>query len=194
MPRVVPEYKEVAKNRIIQAATRVFSKKGYQGSSMDDIAKEVGVTKASLYLYFESKKDLLKIISTLANQTLREILHKSFKDHNYMEAFEEIYKMKKDMLKRFLHTSFEMIALSSNDENIRKIIRDERKKDIETLQVYLQSQMNKGTIRNDVDAYVLADLVLALYWEMAIQLIAGFDKAKVHETWNKSLTAILRKQ
>lgn len=194
MPRVVPEYKEAAKNKIIQAAARVFSKKGYHDSSMDDIAKEVGVTKATLYLYFASKKDLLKIISTSANQTLMEILHKSFKHHDYMKALEEIYAMKTDMLTRLLHTSFEMIALSTDDENIRKIIRGEREKDIEALRAQLQNQMNKGTIRNDVDAYILAHLVLALYWEMATQLFAGFDKAKVHETWNKSLRVILGKQ
>jgi AcrR family transcriptional regulator len=194
MPRVIPEYKEAAKNRIIQAAIRVFSKKGYQDTSMDEIAKEVGVTKATLYLYFESKKDLLKKISMLASQTLRENLHRSFKNRDYIDAFEEIFKMKRDLLTRFLHTNFEMMALSSDDESIRKIINDERKKDIETLQAHLQNQMNKGKIRNDVDAYVLANLVLALYWEMTTQLVAGFDQAKVHETWNKSLTVILGKQ
>ncbi len=193
MPRVIPEYKEAAKDRIINAAIRVFSKKGYQDTSMDEIAKEVGVTKATLYLYFESKKDLLKIISKLASQTLRENLHKSFKNHDYMEAFEEIFKMKKDMLTRILHTSFEMIALSSNDESIRKIISDERKKDLEELEAHIKNQMNKGIIRNDVDAYVLANLVLALYWEMTTQLVAGFDQTKVHETWDKSLAVILGK-
>jgi AcrR family transcriptional regulator len=194
MPRVIPDYKEAAKNRIIQAAIRVFSKKGYQDTSMDEIAKEVGVTKATLYLYFESKKDLLKKISTLASQTLRENLQRSFKNQDFMEAFEEIYKMKRDMLKRFLHTSFEMMALSSNDESIRKIISDERKKDIEAVQVHLQNQMDKGIIRKDVDAYVLANLILALYWEMTTQLVAGFDQAKVHETWDKALAVILGKQ
>ena len=194
MPRVIPEYKEAAKNRIIQAAIRVFSKKGYQDTSMDEIAKEVGVTKATLYLYFESKKDLLKKISTLASQTLRENLNRSFKNHDYMEAFEETFKMKRDLLTRFLHTSFEMMALSSNDESIRKIISDERKKDMQALQAHLQNQMDKGKIRNDVDAYVLANLVLALYWEMTTQLVAGFDQVKVHETWDKSLAVILEKQ
>jgi AcrR family transcriptional regulator len=191
MPRVVPEYKEVAKNKIIQAATIAFSKKGYYDSSMDDIAKEVGVTKATLYLYFKSKKDLLKAISLSENQTLREILEKSFDSHHYMDSLRGIIRMKMDVLKEFLRTGFEMIGLSSHDEDVRKIIRDERKKDIEALQTHIQNQMNKGAIRNDVEANVLAHLILALYWEMATQLLAGFDKSNVYETWSKSLAVIL---
>jgi hypothetical protein len=42
-----------------------------------------------------------------------------------------------------------------------------------------------------VDAYVLANIVLALYLEMVTQLYAGFDEEKVHETWSKSMTAII---
>jgi hypothetical protein len=101
--------------------------------------------------------------------------------------------MKPDTLKGLIHTDFEMIALSPHDENVRKIIRDEREKDRKALQVHLQEQMDKGVIRNDVDAYILAHLVLALYWEMSTQLFAGFDKSKIHETWNKSLAVILGK-
>jgi AcrR family transcriptional regulator len=193
MPKVVPEYKEVAKNKIIQAATSAFSKKGYYDSSMDDIAKEVGVTKATLYLYFKSKKDLLKAISLLENQALREMLQKSFDSHHYMDSLRGIIRMKMDLLKGFLRTGFEMIGLSSHDEDIRKIIRDERRKDIEALQEHIQDQMNKGTIRNDVEPSVLAHLILALYWEMATQLLAGFEKSKVYETWSKSLAIILEK-
>jgi AcrR family transcriptional regulator len=194
MPRVVPEYKEVARNKIIQAATSTFSKKGYYDSSMDDIAKEVGVTKATLYLYFKSKKELLKAISLSENQTLREMLQESFETHHYLDSLRGIFRMKMDLLKGFLRTGFEMIGLSSHDEDIRKTIRDERRKDLDALQTHLQDQMNKGTIRNDVEASVLAHLILALYWEMATQLLAGFEKSKVYETWSKSLSLILEKQ
>jgi AcrR family transcriptional regulator len=193
MPRVFPGYKEAAKSRIVQAATKVFSEKGYNDSSMDDIAKEVGVTKATLYSYFKSKKDLLKIISISANQALRDVLHTSFKSGDYKEALEEIYNMKSDMLKIFLHADFEMIALSPFDGDIRKIIRDEREKNVKELQIYLQNQIEKGAIRTDADSYILANSIFALYCEMVTQLLAGFDKTKVHETWDKSIDIIMGK-
>ena len=57
MPKVVPEYKEEARKKIITAGHEVMSRKGYQATTMDDIARGVGVSKATLYLYFDSKDD-----------------------------------------------------------------------------------------------------------------------------------------
>jgi TetR/AcrR family transcriptional regulator, cholesterol catabolism regulator len=44
---------------VIEAAVRVFHKKGYASSSIQDVADEVGVLKGSLYHYIDSKEDLL---------------------------------------------------------------------------------------------------------------------------------------
>ena len=191
MPKVVPEYKEVARTRIIQAATKIFSEKGYQETSMDDIAKEIGVTKATLYSYFDSKKDIFNIIAISANQKLRETLRTSLDNRDYIGALEGIVNWKIDLLKEFIHTSIDIVKLSPHDEDVTKILRDEREKDLVALQEFIQNQMDNRAIRSDVDAYILANIVLALYWEMVTQVYAGFDKEKVHETWSKSMTAII---
>lgn len=44
--------------RIIEAAARVFARKGYSGTLMADIAVEAGVGKGTVYQYFSSKEDL----------------------------------------------------------------------------------------------------------------------------------------
>ena len=191
MPKVVPEYKEVARTRIIQAATKIFSEKGYQDTSMDDIAKEMGVTKATLYSYFDSKKDIFNIIAISANKKLRDTLQTSLDNHDYVGALGGIVNWKVDLLKEFIHTSIDIVKLSPHDEEIIKILRDEREKDLKSLQDFLQSQIDNKAIRDNVDTYVLANIVLALYWEMITQLYAGFDEEKVHETWSKSMTAII---
>jgi AcrR family transcriptional regulator len=51
----------------VEAARVVFAKKGYHDATMDDVAKEVGVSKGALYSYFKSKEDLLKEITTLSH-------------------------------------------------------------------------------------------------------------------------------
>lgn len=45
-------------NRILAAALKVFSQSGYSGASMDAVAAEAGLTKPTLYQYFESKEQL----------------------------------------------------------------------------------------------------------------------------------------
>lgn len=47
------------KDTIINTALRLFSQEGYMTTSMQRIAEECGISKASLYKYFESKEDLL---------------------------------------------------------------------------------------------------------------------------------------
>ena len=44
---------------MLEAAVRVFHKKGYASASIQDVAEEVGVLKGSLYHYIDSKEDLL---------------------------------------------------------------------------------------------------------------------------------------
>ncbi len=86
MPKVVPEYKELAKKRIIDAAYSIFYKKGYHNSTMDDIASEVGVSKASLYSYFKSKEELLQ---TTTNKYLTTSFNQYFYSKIHLEPLEE---------------------------------------------------------------------------------------------------------
>ena len=44
---------------ILQAAARVFHRKGFHGTRIQDVADEVGMGKASLYHYISTKEDLL---------------------------------------------------------------------------------------------------------------------------------------
>ncbi|WP_051908192.1 TetR/AcrR family transcriptional regulator [Sphingobium herbicidovorans] len=43
-------------------AARVFEQRGYQGTTLNDIAREVGCSKVTIYNYFKSREDLLKAI------------------------------------------------------------------------------------------------------------------------------------
>ncbi len=45
--------------RILSAATALFIRHGYRRASLDEVAREAGVAKGTLYLYFASKADLL---------------------------------------------------------------------------------------------------------------------------------------
>jgi AcrR family transcriptional regulator len=59
---------------IVDAATRVFSERGYHGSSMADVAAAVGIRKPSLYHHVRSKEDLLfaihdRLIDELSDET-----------------------------------------------------------------------------------------------------------------------------
>jgi TetR/AcrR family transcriptional regulator len=49
----------LTREKILQESARVFNRRGYHGTTLDDIARALGVTKAALYYYVKSKEELL---------------------------------------------------------------------------------------------------------------------------------------
>jgi AcrR family transcriptional regulator len=61
---------EFRRGEILDAATRVFGAKGFDGTRVDDIAAEAGLAKATVYAYFNSKDE---IYEAAVEQALAEI-------------------------------------------------------------------------------------------------------------------------
>ena len=51
--------KSDTRQRILDVALDLFTEQGYDGTSLREIAEQLGVTKAALYYHFESKEDIL---------------------------------------------------------------------------------------------------------------------------------------
>lgn len=54
--------KQARPAEILDAALSVFAEKGYAGTRMDEIARRAGVTKGTIYLYFENKDAVFKTL------------------------------------------------------------------------------------------------------------------------------------
>jgi len=54
---------EKTKHEIIEAATKLFSEKGWQDVKIEDIVNEVGVTRGAFYHYFKSRQELVVAVS-----------------------------------------------------------------------------------------------------------------------------------
>ena len=83
------------KDKIINAAIKLFYQFGYNGTSIDALIKEAGVSKSNLYYYFHSKEELgLKTVEILADRQLKflsEFLNNP-PDLNPVERFILCYK------------------------------------------------------------------------------------------------------
>ncbi len=55
-----PDVSETRKNQILDAALRVFARRGFHKARMDDIAQEAGLSKGALYWYFRSKDAIIE--------------------------------------------------------------------------------------------------------------------------------------
>ncbi|MFE6707412.1 TetR/AcrR family transcriptional regulator [Bacillus thuringiensis] len=56
--RIVKEYEERRKE-ILETAERLFLKKGYTKTTVNDILKEIGIAKGTFYHYFKSKEEVM---------------------------------------------------------------------------------------------------------------------------------------
>jgi len=63
-PRGLRKGKKLRKEEIVAEATRLFAERGYEGTSMGDLAERVGLRKASLFHHFESKDVLYATVLT----------------------------------------------------------------------------------------------------------------------------------
>jgi AcrR family transcriptional regulator len=71
----VEESPESAKRRqILEGARKVFLAQGFDGASMGEIAKVAGVSKGTLYVYFDSKESLFEALTTEEKRGLAEVL------------------------------------------------------------------------------------------------------------------------
>ena len=55
--------KDDKREAIIQAASKQFSQYGYRKTAMDDISKRMGISRASLYSYFDNKDEIFRNVS-----------------------------------------------------------------------------------------------------------------------------------
>lgn len=76
-------------NNIIDSAYKVFSDTGFKNSKMEDIAQEAGITKVTLYTYFQSKENLYMALTYRALVLLIELYEQSIlesRDKNGLES------------------------------------------------------------------------------------------------------------
>ena len=64
------------RRQILNGAREVFLARGFDGASMGEIAKVAGVSKGTLYVYFDSKESLFEALTIEEKQGLAEVLFK----------------------------------------------------------------------------------------------------------------------
>lgn len=91
MARRKKEPQNVHRKAISMAAEQLFMKKGIDNTSMNDIAKEAGYSKATLYVYFKNKEELVSVLVLESMQKLHEYISQALMQSNdTRECYKEI--------------------------------------------------------------------------------------------------------
>lgn len=186
MPKVVPEYKELARKKIIKAAYTLFEEKGYHSTSMDDIAKEVGVSKASLYSYFKSKEAILIVT---VDQALTEPFLNIFKNQSSVDTLKDYYHTLA-VFEGLLHLNFVLTSLANDSADIKFKLIETYEIKLKLLTKFVSNQQKIGSIRSDIEPVEIAQFLMAVYSDIAQQFIMGVEEKKISKQFEGTLTLI----
>jgi AcrR family transcriptional regulator len=183
MPKVVPEYKEEAKKKIIAAGLEVMAKKGYCLTTMDDIAAHLGVSKGALYLYFKNKEELVAaIVKTVHTQT-RERAMTTFPDSAPLDAWYAFFDRSILIDPRYRALFFEISAMAVRNETIRNSYSEDMELGIEGATRGIACQQKHGLIRPDADPRTLAIAIISIFTGMRSLAVAGVSPEELRLRW-----------
>ena len=69
------------KEKILETALTLFAENGYNGTSMEQIAQDVGIKAPSLYKHFKGKEDILNTLIDTAKNRYEENFGSDKKEH-----------------------------------------------------------------------------------------------------------------
>ena len=158
MGRRKKEPRSVHRENIVSAASALFMERGIAATSMDDIAKAAGYSKATLYVYFENKEEIVGILVLNSMKKLYDYISSALIQHKttkarydficrglvqYQEEFPFYFKMVLDKI-NIDFESQDYLPEEKETYQIGEAINEKIKN-------FLLSGMEKGDLRNDLD-------------------------------------------
>ncbi len=168
-----PEFKgldkSIRKQKIIDTAASLFHRKGYASTTLDDVAGELGISKAALYHYVGSKDELLSIIYTQAFENV-------FKDTNEISGMdlppdEKLRLIIRNHINNIIIKDLSMFSVFFSEESQLpekdfKKIRGEKKKYTRIVAEIIAEGISQGMFKNsdsNLQAYAILGMCNWIY-------------------------------
>lgn len=190
------------RDKIIIAAVKMFSRKGFSGTSTSEIAKEAGCAEGTIFRYFPRKIDLLKHVaqefikqfaSGIATKTLHEILERS-DDMSAEELMEEVMR---DRLK-LVEENYEILKIVFYEINfhveVRELFLSEFRTNFLGVGVELAKVLGEKLGEENLDEYLILRTmmgqIMGILFQM--QLFNTFENGEAVEPTNEMLKSSSR--
>ena len=192
MPKVVPEYKEEAKRRIIQHAKKLFSERGYSKTRMIDIAESMGVSKGAIYQYFSSKQDLLiSVLQAHASTRGREVEKFLASGNIAVIATGEFFDRMLALRMGTLTLSLDLLRDAAANKTALHWIRESYELWVKGLSDIIDNFKKNGVIQEDVDSESIARGILAIRDGLYSSISLGTDVSKARRAWVTMMSSLM---
>jgi len=178
---------DVRREQILNAALKLFVAQGYDDSTVDEVAREAGLSKGSIYWYFNSKLEILfELTDRFVAESQSEVVRLAAADKYGTEA---LYRAHRELhLVDQKHPNREkllsqLMALSAHYPEIRDRLKNYYRKWDAVVAELLQRDVEAGKLL-PVDAKAVSQSVVALYDGLCLrqQIDSDIDILNVVET------------
>ena len=191
--------KEERPAEILAAALKSFTSKGFYSTKLDSIAREAGVSKGTLYLYFDSKEALFKAV--VHEFVISKIEAAELQAESYQGDIEDLlYQLVKQWKINVIDTELSgiskiMIAEATNFPDLANFYFENV---VKRSRLLIEKLINNGISRGEfrkcdseyVARYFLTPLIFSAIWHNSI---APYDKSyDVNKYLNTNLEIFLR--
>ena len=155
--------------RIVEAARRVFLKKGMAGARMQEIADEAGINKALLHYYFRNKEKLFEQIFGEVVLKISDGLKKIFEsDMSVLERLTSIVDIYTDTLLENRYLPFFVLnEMNRNPEKFAKLFEQQIVVHMKKLFIEIQMEVERGKIKKINPAHLLLNILALIIFPFA---------------------------
>ncbi len=177
------------KQMILIAAMKVFSESGYKGSSVDDVAKEAGISKGAIYWHFKNKDDLFKSLLEYWTKEQFKVFKENLKQsHSVIDSLHSMLTMPFEMPDesiKLIRIMMEFFAHGAEIDGMVEVFDGYYKVFAKELQKYIYEAIEEGELCSELkhthDISVLIALIFdGLYARIYIDSLTKQNSFKNH--------------
>jgi AcrR family transcriptional regulator len=139
-------------NRILDAAAELMLRWGYNKTTIDDISRQAGVAKGTIYLHWKTRDELFEALITREGAALLDDLKQRLAADPAGSTLHGMLKhsalalMKRPLLKALVLQDVDVIGKLAHSESSRILVMEK----LTGLQVYLEFLREQGLVRTDL--------------------------------------------
>lgn len=156
----ISPYKKGLRDKIITTAMEAFAQKGIRHVKMDDVAKELGISKRTLYEIFDKKEDLLyEGVKFYLGDRRTQMEVKAQECKNVMEIILQAYKLK---VEEFRQTNPCFYTDLVKYPKVARYLAQQNQQMLTNMTKFIERGIEEGFFRKEVNPELVARLFDAL--------------------------------
>lgn len=184
MPKLYPGYRDEIRKRIVDEAFAVFLAKGFEKTTMDDIAVKLGVTKPAIYRYYKSKEGLFlaSVAETMAGE-FNKIFDDSFASNDLMAVAGRFFDELLAFESKFAGIMRDMDSIRSRGDSPSEGVPGLHAEGLERMRQFFEEHKRRGTINTKIDDDDLIIICSTLAHGLTGNVASGLDSGEAKRLW-----------